>query len=147
MTDVRRKHRWMPVVLALSLAVNLAVVAAVAGAVWRHKGAEPRAARGGAVYFQALPREMRRALRQQVRGQLPARMETGDMLTVLRAEPFDTAAAMRVLEADRAAGLARQDAASAAWLELVGKMTVQQRGAYADTLQALLDRPRPHKRP
>ncbi len=49
----------MRIVLVLSLALNLAVVAAVAGAAWRIKGVEragPRQGGGGVLYLQALPR-------------------------------------------------------------------------------------------
>ena len=61
MDQVKQKRRWMPVVLTLSLALNLAVAAALAGAAWRHKEADrgPRVARGGAIYMQALPRSTR----------------------------------------------------------------------------------------
>ncbi|MEH6646321.1 periplasmic heavy metal sensor [Sulfitobacter sp.] len=150
MAEVKQKRRWMPVVLGLSLAVNFAVAAAVVGASWRHRSGdhrEERVARGGAIYMQALPREARHALRQQLRAAEPKRMETGDMIAVLRQDPFDASAATRVLVAERYAGLARQGTATAMWLDYVTSMTVSERNAYADRLQHLLDRRPPQKRP
>lgn len=140
-----RKRRWMPIVLGLSLALNLAVVAAVAGAAWRHRGDGPRdvrAARGGAIYMQALPREAREAMRLQMRetGVRRTGSDTADMLAALRQDPFDPAAAVRVLEVERDAGLARQSAAGAAWLAQVTAMSTQERLAFADRLQELAPR-------
>lgn len=143
MAEQTRKTRWMPIVLGLSLALNLAVFAALAGAAWRHTGDDrkgPRASRGGAVYMQALPREARRAVRETLRGALPARMDQGDMVAALRAEPFDATAAARILEAQRDTSVARQQAASAAWLAHVTRMSAQERDAYADRLEALLEK-------
>lgn len=150
MAEVKRKRRWMPVVLGLSLAVNLAVAAAVVGASWRHKGGdhrEARVARGGAIYMQALPREARHALFKELRAAQPRQMETGNMIAALRQEPFDPSAATRVLAAERDAGLARQDAATALWLDYVTSMTASERNVYADRLQDLLDRRPSRKRP
>lgn len=141
MAEHKSKRRWMPVVLGLSLALNLAVVAAVAGAAWRHKGEErdgPRAARGGAIYMQALPREARREVRAQLRSIGREQAGTDAMLGALRQEPFDPAAAVQVLESERDTGLARQTAASALWLEQITAMSAQERLAYADRLEALL---------
>jgi uncharacterized membrane protein len=148
MAEVKQKRRWMPVVLGLSLAVNFAVAAAVVGASWRHMGGEPReerVARGGAIYMQALPREARHALRQQLRAAEPKRTETGDMIAVLRQDPFDASAATRVLASERDAGLARQGAATAVWLDYVTSMTVAERNSYADRLQHLMDKRPPKK--
>lgn len=148
MTDGVRKRRWMPVVLALSLAVNVAVVAAVSGAAWRHKGAErdgPRVSRGGAIYMQALPREVRHDLYKRLRATMTERPLTNDMLTALRQEPFDPAAAARVLEAELEAGLMRQDKASGEWLTYITGLSGAERNAYADRLQELSERRKHHK--
>lgn len=142
MVDTSQKRRWMPVVLGLSLALNLAVVAAVAGAVWRHNGAErggPRASRGGgALYIQALPRETQRAIREQMRSSgVRGVHDVGPMLAALRQEPFDQTAAVRELEAQRDSGMVRRAAATQAWLDEVVSMSPQERRAYADRLQRL----------
>ncbi|MGJ8596408.1 periplasmic heavy metal sensor [Sulfitobacter sp.] len=143
MADAVKKRRWMPVILGLSLALNFAVLAAVGGAAWRHNGeerGEPRTSKGGALYMKALPRESRLAIHEKTRG--VGRMErgSGDMLAALRDEPFDPAAAARVLDAQRDAGLLRRDAATAAWLSEVTAMTVQERADYADRLEAMSKR-------
>ena len=143
MTEAVGKRRRMPIVLTLSLAANLAVVAAVSGAAWRHKGEErggPPVARGGAIYMQALPREVRHDLHKQLRATMAERPSTEDMLVALRQEPFDPAAAARVLEAEREAGLLRQDKASGAWLSYITALSVSERNAYADRLQELSER-------
>lgn len=145
-----QKRRLMPIVLGLSLAVNLGVLAALAGAAWRHHGDAPRGdrvARGGAIYMQALPREARRALREELREARPARREGSDMLVALRQDPFDPAAVRSVLEAERQAGLSRQEAATSAWISHITDMTGAERRAYADRLQALLEKRGSGKRP
>ena len=68
------------------------------------------------------------------------RPSTEDMLVALRQEPFDPAAAARVLEAEREAGLLRQDKASGAWLSYITALSVSERNAYADRLQELSER-------
>ncbi len=91
MTEALRKRRWMPALLGISLALNLAVVAAVAGAAWRHKsgGHDPvRTAHGAAIYMQALPREARRAMRAQMHGANRMQMDATAMLTMCLEAPF-----------------------------------------------------------
>lgn len=149
MTDVKRKIRWMPVVLGISLALNLAVVAAVAGAAWRHRDGDrggPRAARGGVIYMQALPREVRHDLYRQLRAGMPERPDTAEMLATLRQEPFDPDAAARILDAQREGGRARQEQASAAWLRHISGLSMLERNAYADRLQQLAERRKSRKR-
>lgn len=140
MSEAKQKRRWMPVVLGLSLALNLAVVAAISGAAWRHKGESggPRAERsGGPVYVQALSREARRSLREQTRGTSRGASETAAMLAALRAEPFDVRAADSVFDAQRARGLARYDATRTALLAQIEQMTADERAAYADRIEAI----------
>ncbi|WP_299411850.1 periplasmic heavy metal sensor [uncultured Sulfitobacter sp.] len=138
------RRRIMPIVLAVSLAVNLAVVAAMAGAAWRHKeGGKggPRADRGAAIYMKALPREARTSIREQTRDPLStARVDPMQMLAVLRADPFDAQAAADLLAAQRKAGFARIEAVNTAWLKEVSQMSVAERGAYADRLEELSER-------
>jgi uncharacterized membrane protein len=92
----------MPLVLGVSVAINLAVVAAVAGAAWRHKDEDRSALRGpkGApAFIQALPREARQAVRGELRASKPRKMDTAGIVSVLRQEPFDVDAVERVMEA------------------------------------------------
>jgi uncharacterized membrane protein len=133
----------MPVVLGLSLALNLAVLAAVGGAAWRHSGEEragPRASKGGTLYIQALPPETRRAIREQMRSGPRPEQDAADMLAVLRQDPFDPAAAARVLDAQRDNGLQRRAAISEAWLSEITAMSAQERGAYADRMEQISKR-------
>lgn len=142
MADTMKNRRWMPIVLGLSLAINLAVVAAVGGAAWRHNGDErggPRASKGGgALYIQALPRETRRAIREQLRATGPRpSQDNGPMLVALRQEPFDAAAAAGVLEAQSDHNAARRTVVTEIWLDKIMAMEREERHVYADRLEAL----------
>lgn len=139
MAQVTRKGRWMPIVLAVSLAVNLGVGAMVAGAAWRHSGERDgaRGGEGGPVYMQALPPEARRALRAQLRDLRRGGPSVAQMADVLRAEPFDPAAAARVLEEGRATRRAGLEAGDAAWVVQITAMSAEARRATADRLETL----------
>jgi uncharacterized membrane protein len=102
---------WVKVVLALSLAINLAILGVVAGA-WikvspdRSGGGGPRELSFGP-FSEALTRQDRRALRAAFMERAPefraAREATRDefeaLLSALRAAPFDPAALSPVLAA------------------------------------------------
>jgi uncharacterized membrane protein len=90
--------------------------------------------------MQALPREVRRDMYRQLRAGLLPNRDTADLLGVLRQEPFDPAAAARVLDAQRDAGVLRQDAASAAFLAHIIALSADARRTYADRLQNLEER-------
>ncbi|UWR23501.1 periplasmic heavy metal sensor [Sulfitobacter sp. S190] len=146
--SVLRKRRVMPVVLALSLAVNLAVIAAVAGVALRTRGEPPGAradVRFGAPYIRALPPEQRDRLRASLRGskdrdRIGRPMGFEQMLQALRAAPFDPAAVQAALEAQRTRSLDRVGRVTDAWLALVIEMTDAQRAAYAERLEETLAR-------
>lgn len=143
MDDMKPKRRWMPIILAISLALNFAVGAAVIGAALRHKGdARAESERGGggrkgAAFVNALPPQARNAVRDQLRRQPRLRMDNQALLDALRQEPFDAATAARVLNAQRDHGLARNDIARDAWFAQVEAMSVQERQQYADRLEEL----------
>lgn len=144
MAEVGSNRRWMPIVLGLSLAVNLAVAAAISGAALRHKNYDKgrtHTDKGGAIYMQALPHETRLEMRKTLRAD---RRSTGadpaEMLDILKDVPFDVDAAARVLNAQNDAGLKRVQAATGAWLTAVTAMSVKERDAYAGRLQELLER-------
>ncbi len=151
-----RRVRWA---LGLSLAVNLLLIGALAGAGYRHAGGPGARERTGPgamsyamPYMQALPRAERRAMRQQMQGQdTPSRdtrrAQFQQMLAALRAAPFDAAAVRAVLDAQQAAGAAVQASAQAAWLDRVTRMDDTARASYADALEDVLARgPRRAKR-
>ena len=143
MTGDTGKRRWMPLALGVSVAINMAVVAAVAGAAWRHKDEDHRAMRGpkGApAFIQALPREARQAVRGELRASKPRTMDTAGIVAVLRQEPFDVDAVERVMEAEIDAGMVRLRGVRQAWLKQITAMDAQERSAYAQRLEALAER-------
>lgn len=159
MSETRKKTRWGRVVLGVSLALNLAVLGAVAGAFWRFDSSHDRAERRGgpafaAPYVFALPREDRHALRAQLRAGAPedwraaraARYE--DVLGALRAAPFDRDALAGAVRAQREAAVAGQTAAETAWLARIEAMDPETRAAYADRVEKIVTRKRgrDHKR-
>lgn len=143
MDDMKPKRRWMPVILTVSLALNFAVIAAIGGAAWRNHGddrgkmSRDRGGQRGAAFVKALPPEAHEAVRDALRRQPRLRLDNDALLAALRQEPFDAATAARVLDTQRAQGLARNDIARAAWFVQVEAMTVQERAAYADRLEDL----------
>jgi uncharacterized membrane protein len=150
MAEFVKKRRWMQIVLGLSLAVNLAVIAAVLGAMLRHKDGDrggPHARKGGAIYMQALPKKARHELRETLRATYRgAGTNPVEMLAVLREEPFDAAAAALVFQAQHDASLSRLQAASVAWLTEVTAMSAQERSVYADRLQELSEKHHVHRK-
>ena len=147
-----RKWRWMPLVLGLSLALNLLVAGAVVGAFWHHDGSQGRSHGAGFAgpYIHALDSEDRRSLRETARERepqnVPRRARYDTMIKVLRADPFDRAAAATALAEQQASVLSRQDALRAAWLDRIAAMDTADRAAYVARLEALIAQPRGNKR-
>ncbi len=146
MEKQKRRRGWILVALTLSLALNLAVVAAIMGAAWRHRddgrGGGARGGAGHAPYIHALPREDRQAVRQTMHRRSGGHAGFVEMLEALRREPFDPRAAQAVLDAQRADIMTRQEAARRVWLDRVGAMSAAERSAYADRLEEVLERRR-----
>lgn len=130
------------IVFALSLALNLAVVGALAGAWWR--GGHPEGPGAGgqvAALYRALPDEARRSLRAEMRGAMnrdgqQAMRIRGRLMAALKAEPFDAAAVEAILVAQADALGAVQQRMRAAWLARVAAMTPDERRAYAERVEA-----------
>ncbi len=153
-----RASRRFKIMLGLSLALNLLFVGLIAGAVWRNEGGAgmrpggPAPQSYAAPYVQALPRADRRALNRSIRAAHPRlgrearRAVYGQMLTALRAEPFDTSAVQEVLDGQRSAILGVQEAAQSRWMAAISAMSDEQRRAYADRLQGLIEKRRHHRR-
>ena len=156
----RRGRRLLPWLLGVSLALNLLVIGAFAGAAYRHAGGpgargEPPGVRGyGSPYVQALPREARRELGRALRGgsegkamsRAARRALYDEMLVALRRDPFDPAAAEAVLQAQRTAVDGVQRRAHSAWLAEIAGMDAAARADYADTLEEVLERGPRHRR-
>ena len=143
--------------LIASLAVNLLIVGAVAGMVWRHAGPNGPAGRGGPPglgsyampYVHALPEAERRALHALMReGETGRRQSRAarqaayvDVLTSLRAEPFDPAVLSAALARQRDTVMSVQDRAQAFWLERIEAMDATERTAFADRIEKILSKP------
>lgn len=142
---------WIRLLLVGSLAVNLLGVGLFAGAAWRHAGhgaRPPGPASYGEPYVRAMPRkdrrEMFRAMRAAGGAALPDRAARRAMyaqvVTALRAQPFEAETLREVIDRQGAATRAVQAAAQAAWLDHVGRMAPAARAAYADAIEEVLSR-------
>jgi len=141
MTRMTGKRRIMPIVLGISLALNLAVLAAAGGAAWRFYGADDkghgRMGKGGPIYMQALPAGERQRLRAQLRDMARGTRSIAPMIDALRAVPFHADAVASALAQQVEAGRARQAVASAALLERITQMDDAARAAYAARLEEI----------
>ncbi|MGD9295369.1 MAG: periplasmic heavy metal sensor, partial [Roseobacter sp.] len=127
---VRRNSKWLGIALAISLAVNLLIVGFMAGSFARHTGSAVSGARApglgnfGAPYMMALPRQERRAvlraLRAEAKGRVPDRQARralfDEVLSVLRATPFDRNALQQAVSQQAETSIYVQQTAQAAWL-------------------------------
>lgn len=151
----RRRGGWTTGLLIVSLAVNLAVLGFLAGAVMRPGGAGGPLARApgldayGAPYIRALPRQERREIlrlsRDSADGEaLPDRRERRALYRVvlanLRAAPFDPEALRAAVMRQAEVSVAVQQRMQRAWIEVVANMDDADRTAYADAIEELLRR-------
>ncbi|MFG6558200.1 periplasmic heavy metal sensor [Sulfitobacter sp. 1A15258] len=156
-----RRRRLMRLALGLSLALNVMILGALGGAMWRHGGPGPRGAGDlpglrsyASPYVQTLPPETRHELHSKMRASGKAhhldrearRALYDEMLAALRAEPFqaDVAAAVLAAQGEAAAGV--QQVAHDAWLAEVSAMDAAARQDYADKLQQRLEAGPPRKK-
>ena len=151
-TDTRapttRTSRWVKIALALSVALNLAVIGVIAGATLRASGDEGSSRRGVrdvnfGPFTEALTREQRRnmlgrlggkgselrEMRAQMRGDLD------DVVATLRAEPFDPAAVEAAFARQGARLSARADAGRGALVGLILEMSKTDRAAFVERLE------------
>ncbi len=154
-----RTKRWIKLVLGLSLALNLLIVGAVGGAIWRiggHSddrkgGPSARADAGGFALIRALPSDDRRALFREVRkaprkSASEGRAQMQAMVTLLKTNPLDEAQLDALTEARLQDGETRQAQLSEAWKARVMAMTEAERATYAKRLEAVLAKgPRKNK--
>lgn len=150
------KGRGMRIVLFASLALNLAVVGAVAGFLVMGPPPPPRERPGGEdpalPYTRALSEDQRRELRgalrgavmkdrQEMRGIREALMgDYRQALALLRAEPYDAAAmeALMAAQAERSAAVRVRGQKVLA--DTLAAMSPEDRRAYADRLEETLSR-------
>ena len=140
--------RAVRIALAVSVALNLAVVGVVAGAALKHGGSGHEMERdiGFGPFSEALSREDRRALRGQILQRAPElrsvrkdmQADTQSLLAVLRAEPFDAAGLAAVMETQRARMAGRLEVGQAVLRDFLIAMTPAARKDFADRLEARL---------
>ncbi len=140
----KTRRLGLKLLFALSLALNLAVLGAVAGAVWRHGGL---AERGGAdrlagpALLRALEPEDRRAVFRAARAARPdtapeAGQRIARLVEALSAEPLDADAVRALATEQRMQASARLGAVSEAWQARVLAMSAAERAAYARRLES-----------
>ncbi|MDC0736688.1 periplasmic heavy metal sensor [Cognatishimia sp. SS12] len=139
-----------------SLAVNLIVLGLALGAVFGQKQGGDRAPRDAdfmGAYTRALPDDTRRDIGRAIRrhhrtsgiSRDAARAAYQEMLSLMRATPFDVEAIKAQLDAQARASYDRRDAAQEIWLKAVSEMSDAERAVYADEIERLLTRPKSGK--
>jgi uncharacterized membrane protein len=146
----RRRFPWLKAALTLSLVLNLALLGVLGGLINRvgQSGSDLRSA------VSALPAEDRRALRRETgriwreaRTQRGAEGSRAQMIAALRAEEFDIAAFERALQDAQERLVRMSDEMHGRLVTRVAQMSVEERVAYADALEAQARRwggPRAH---
>lgn len=148
-----RAPGWMRWLLLASLALNLAVVGVVAGGLLWHgrpeHGGPPRGRDFITPYTESFSQDQRRELGRKLfrsferrQGDRPRPAPFGDYrsaLSLLRADPFDSAAFTEVLSAQDARAAERQKMGQQVLVDYVSALSPEARAAYADRLEAKLD--------
>jgi uncharacterized membrane protein len=146
--DAVRCPRWVKIVLATSLALNLLIAGAVVGFALREgPNRDGRSAMGYATpYVAALPREARRGVFRAIRSDeaLPRRSarraQYAEMMAALRADPFELDLVQAILTRQAQSVDRFQGVAQSAWLEAVQGMSAQERLTYAEEVEEVLSR-------
>lgn len=152
------RFHWSRVVLAVSLALNLAVVGLVAGAALRHEkrdGPDDDHARtmqsrdfGFGPYIGAFEgdvrRDLGRAFSQKAGGRVEARARVqaqfDAVMAALRSEPFDAAMFESLIVGQQSDLAARQEIGARLLAQKVAQMTPDERSAYASRLDDMIKR-------
>ena len=142
--------RWLRFALAISVALNLAILGIVAGATIRNHGPMQEGAMGRDLGFgpftEALSDQDRKKLRQAFLAKVPElrddrhamRAESTALLGQLRAVPFDAAGLRKVFDSQHQRNAERLDLGQSLILELVVGMTDEERLAFANRLEVQL---------
>ncbi|PRY24910.1 putative membrane protein [Aliiruegeria haliotis] len=145
----RRSPVWMRVVLFVSLALNLAILGLVGGAVsgtWRHDEDRPiRISRelGLGPYLMALEKDDRRAILKASRarkdslreGRNAWRQAFAESLAVLRSDPFDAMRMADLLEIQNRQAISGWRLGQDILVARLGEMSPEARRAFADDLE------------
>ena len=147
------RRRGVRVLLFVSLGLNLLIIGVAVGAVLRFVGPEPIRAPArspGIEIVRALPPELRRDMFRELRAagsdrRGAQRRDLQDLLDVLRADPFDRAAADAVMRRQGEARAGFETRLRAALLDKLEALPPEERALYAERLSHAMDR-HPHKR-
>lgn len=142
----RSTPRWLKIVLAISLALNFAVIGAVAGAAFRFGGGgSDHGPRAGMAFVAALDKADRRKVLRSVRavrsvGATP--IDTDQILTLLRSPTWDGDAFRTALQMRMDRTRDQQGRVTDVLIETLDAMSPEARAAYADRLEKLRKRRR-----
>ena len=146
--------RGLKVLLFGSLALNLLIVGVVAGLALsggpRKEARDARRDANGLVLVRALPREARAELRARFDGKRADHGSTAeggpptkeDILSALRASPFDSAAFAALVSRQTRSMAERGRLGQEALVEQITEMTDDERSAYADNVEEAFSRRR-----
>lgn len=139
---------WLKLLLAGSLALNLAVVGIAAGAAWRFSGKDRdwrRPPAVGAMIFRELDPATRKALRQEAGGghgsYAKRRHAEGEaVIAALRRDPFDAGALLQMLRGQAEARHGFHTRVQEAWVRKLEVMTPKQRADFAGRMEERMQR-------
>lgn len=148
--------RWLKLALVVSLALNLAVIGAVAsrwvGHGWNHDHRHGRGAQalhmppGMRLYARAMPDAARERLLAEVaardetwiQGRAALRDRVDEMVQALRAEPLEPARLAELMAAQHAAMASMINEGQRLMVEQIAAMSPGDRGLFADRLERML---------
>lgn len=157
--DTPKARPWVKILLVASLALNLLVLGVVAGALLsgpRDRDRNPLLRDlGFGPFVTALPKKDRAALTLDLRkksgpflaNRRELRRSMDEILSALRAEPFDAESFAALIQRQRTWIQERQDLGAAALVARISQMSPTERAAYADALRERLRKggPKPRK--
>ncbi len=140
-----RKFNWKKMLLIVSLGLNILVISALAGSVFKMRGGD-RHLDGASVQgamIRALPEDQRRQLGQRIRkngehfkaqrGQ--SRALRAALKEAIAAQPFDGEALHQVFERQKGLRSAFSERGDALWIELITSMTDEERATFSENIQ------------
>ncbi|WP_027259728.1 MULTISPECIES: periplasmic heavy metal sensor [Leisingera] len=139
---------WLKLLLAGSLALNLAVIGIATGTAWRFSGKDrhwQRPPSVGAMIFRELDRDTRKALRQEAGGAhgsyYKRRQAEGEaVIGMLRSADFDAQELLTILQIQAATRRAFHTKVQEAWVRKLEAMTAEERAAFASRMEERMQR-------
>ncbi len=144
--------KGLKILLVMSLAMNLLVIVAVGTMALRHGHHKHGHWGRGGNLTRALSDEDRQIIAQKMRdargdrqaAKAAHQQRKAEMLSILRADPFDSTKFTELLEAKQTHTQKRMQLAQTLFLERLTEMSKAERMAYADRLEAQMQRHRKH---